>query len=335
MALLEGKTPAERNKTIVAIVLGGLALLSLSYMLFGGSSAPARKPASNNNSQRASTTAPAPSRTPIDDTVAPAGEPLDTEFLRPVNYTERPPSIPEASRNIFAYYEGPPPSAKPSPGALVVQMPTPIPTPPPNMMLASVSPSNVYARTGDFTLEVTGDKFTPAVRIEMNGTAIPTRFINAQQLSANVPASLISFEGARQISVRSPDGQLFSNVATLNVQAPPVPNYTFVGLLGKTRYNDTALLKDRSSRDLLNVQRGDMLGGRFRVTSISEREVSLIDTSLKIKHSLPLTTDGGGSNSGSAPGIPNPNAMQPNSGFPNPNQRYTPPPQGEEEDEEP
>ena len=333
MALLEGKTPAERNKTIIAIVLGGVALLSLSYMMFGGSSAPARKPAPNNNSQRV-TTAPTP-RPVIGDSAAPTTDIPDSEFLRPIIYTERPPSIPESSRNIFAYYEGPPPSAKPSPGAVVAQMPTPIPTPTPNVMLASVSPSNVYARTGDFTLEVTGDKFTPAVRIEMNGTEIPTRFINAQQLSANVPASLISFEGARQISVRSPDGQLFSNAATLNVQAPPVPNYTFVGLLGKTRYNDTALLKDRSSRDLLNVQRGDMLGGRFRVTSISEREVSLIDTSLKIKHSLPLTTDGGGTGSNVAPGVPNPNAMQPNSGFPNPNQRYTPPPQGEDEVEEP
>ncbi|HEV7843032.1 MAG TPA: hypothetical protein VGO69_05010, partial [Pyrinomonadaceae bacterium] len=97
----------------------------------------------------------------------------------------------------------------------------------------------------------------------------------------------------------------------------------FVGLLGKKGSNDTALLKDKSSRDLLNVQRGDLLGGRFRVTSISEREVALIDTNLKIKHSLPLTTDTGTATPG-APG-------QPNNGFPNPNQRYTPPPQGEED----
>jgi hypothetical protein len=322
MALLEGKTPAERNKTIAAIVLGGIALLSISYMMFGGSSAPAKKPTSNSNSPRASAS-PRP-RAPVSPTaLTPEEETLD--FLRPVVFSTTAPSIPEANRNIFAYYE-PPPAPAPTPSLLPTQLPTPTPVPP-NIMLASVSPANVYARTGDFTLEVTGDKFTPAVRIEINGTEIPTRFINAQQLSANVSGSLISFEGPRTIGVRSADGQLFSNTATLNVQAPPVPNYAFVGLLAKRSYNDTALLKDKSNRELLSVTRGDLIGGRFRVTSISEREVSVVDTSLKIKHSLPLTTDGA---SASSPGAPNPG-----NNFPNPNQRYTPPPQGDDDDDEP
>lgn len=327
MALLEGKTPAERNKTIAAIVLGGIALIAISYTLFGGSSAPAKKTTTaNSNSPRA--TASATPRPPVGTTAAPP-EVVDTEFLRPVVYTTSPPSVPEAGRNIFAYYEPPPPAPKPSPTAPVLP-PTPTPTPP-NVMLASVSPVNVYAGTGDFTLEVSGDKFTPAVRIEVNGTQLPTRFVNAQQLSAKVSGSLISFEGPRQIGVRSPDGQLFSNTATLNVQAPPKPNYIFVGLLAKPSSNDTALLKDRNSRsDLLSVQRGDLLGGRFRVTSISEREVALIDVNLKIKHSLPLTTDNNGS--GSTPGT---QPGQPATGFPNPNQRYTPPPQGDDDNDEP
>ncbi len=326
MALLEGKTPAERNKTIAAIVLGGIALISISYMLFG-SSTPAKKPTTNTNSSRAAAS-PTP-RTPVGTTALPQGEQESSlDFLRPVVYNINPPVVPEAGRNIFAYYEGPPP---PKPSASVEPTLPPTPTPiPTNVVLASVSPANVYARTGDFTLEVTGDKFTPDVRVEINGTQLPTRFINGQQLSASVSGSLISFEGPRTISVRSPDGQLFSNTATLNVQAPPTPNYTFVGLLAKRSYNDTALLKDKGSRDLLSVQRGDLLGGRFRVTSISEREIAFIDTNLKIKHSLPLTTDAGGvsSSPGSQPAAPA-------SGFPNPNQRYTPPPQGDDDDDEP
>jgi hypothetical protein len=325
MALLEGKTPAERNKTIIAIVLGGVALISMSYMLFGGSSAPAKKPGSNSNSPRA-TASPTP-RPPVALTATLPEDDL-TGFLRPVVSTNTPPAIPATGRNIFAFYEPPPPPTV-NPSAVVEPTAIPTPTPvPPNVMLVSVSPANVYARTGDFTLEVTGDKFTPELRIQINETEIPTRFINAQQLSANVSGSLISFEGPRQITVRSSDGQFFSNAATLNVQAPPTPNYIFVGLLGKARYNDTALLKDKGNRELLNVQRGDILGGRFRVTSISEREVVLTDTNLKIKHQLALTTD----SSGGPQAAPN---NVPNSGFPNPNQRYTPPPQGEEEGEEP
>jgi len=41
----------------------------------------------------------------------------------------------------------------------------------------------------------------------------------------------------------------------------------------------------------LNVQRGDVLGGRFRVNSISEREVVLVDTNLKIRHTIPFTVE--------------------------------------------
>jgi hypothetical protein len=53
-----------------------------------------------------------------------------------------------------------------------------------------------------------------------------------------------------------------------------------------------AVLQDKSNKDLLNVQRGDVLGGRFRVSSISEREIVLMDTNLKIRHTIPFTVEG-------------------------------------------
>jgi hypothetical protein len=160
-------------------------------------------------------------------------------------------------------------------------------------MVASISPSNVYARTSDFKLAVAGDKFTPQTRIYIDGRELETQYLGPQQLSATVPAAVISSEGERQITVRTPDGTLYSNPATLSVAAPPVPNYTYVGLVGGLRYNDTAILKDKSSKNLVNIQRGDTVSGRFRVTSISQREVVLLDTSLKIKHTLPLMVESG------------------------------------------
>jgi hypothetical protein len=42
----------------------------------------------------------------------------------------------------------------------------------------------------------------------------------------------------------------------------------------------------------LNIQRGDLLGGRFRVTSISEKELILVDNNLKIKHTLAFSNQG-------------------------------------------
>jgi hypothetical protein len=287
MALFEGKTPSERNKLIAAMALGALALVALSYMFFGSSSGPQRT-SNNNNNRRAGTTqttttvntrtVPTPGQVRNDAELAPP---------QPVNYEISLPSVPEAGRNIFAFYTPPPPPVKPSP------TPPPAPSPsPPSLVLSSISPTNVYARTGDFTLQIAGDKFTPQVRIYFGDAELATRFISPQQLSANVPAPLIGFEGARPISVRTSDGQLFSNTATLNVMAAPVPNYSFVGIIGDKRYSDTAILKDKNTKQLLNVQRGDVVGGRFRVTSISEREVWLTDTTLRIKHTLTFEGEG-------------------------------------------
>jgi hypothetical protein len=106
-----------------------------------------------------------------------------------------------------------------------------------------------------------------------------------------VPAAIIANPGPRQVLVRNNDGQLYSNAFTLNVQPPPLPNYNYIGIIGKPRFNDTAVLQDKGSKELVNAQRGDVIGGRFRVSSISEKEVVLIDTTLKIKHTITFTAD--------------------------------------------
>jgi hypothetical protein len=294
MALLEGKTPSERKKTIAAIVLGAVALISLAYMFLGSSSS--SKPTTAKNTKA----------TPTPQSVR------EAEGFVPqvINYELPTPSVPEAGRNIFAFYVPPPP--KPTP------VPTPVPTPPPvppSLILTSISPVNVYAHTGDFTFDVTGDKFTPETRIYIGGAELPTRFVSAQQLSAKVPAQLISYEGGREVMVRSRDGQLFSNTATLNVMPAPVPNYTYVGVLNRTGSNDTAIMKEKNGKELLNVQRGDVLGGRFRVTSISVQEVTLTDTTLNIKHKLALVGNSSGQGVGGQP-------------------RYQPPPQPPPADDE-
>src|SRR6185436_12655542 len=146
--------------------------------------------------------------------------------------------------------------------------------------------------TGDFTLEVTGDKFTSDARVTVDGRELPTRFVSPQQLSASVPASIIGNAGARQVIVRSANGKLFSNVTVLNISTAPTQNFGFIGIIGTYKRMDTAILQDKRNKEVHNVQRGDMVGGRFRVTSISEKEVVLVDANLKIRHSLPYTAEG-------------------------------------------
>jgi hypothetical protein len=286
MQITDIQNPGERKKLIWAGALGMIALVLLwwTFFGFGGSSSNkvAQRPAANVSSpgdNRVISAKPQPSPlTNVQDDIL--------ERLRPINFENSAPAVAEAKRNIFAYYEPPKPALAPS------ITPTQTPTPPPPVLLASLSPAANYARTSDFTLEVAGDKFTPQLRIVIDTSELPTRYISPQQLSATVPANLIVNAGSRQVMVRSADGKLYSNFMTLTVNDPPTPNYTYVGIIGTRRYIDTAILQDKGSKETLNVQRGDLLGGRFRVTSISEKELLLVDTNLKIKHTLPFSVSG-------------------------------------------
>ena len=272
MQLFDPNNPNEKKKMIVAAVLGLVAILVLGYILFGGGST---KPT---NRATASPT-PTPRRGPDN----PPPEEDDISVYQEIVYNGTVVGAPEADRNIFAYYVPPPPPVK--------VPPTPTPTPTPPLSVSNVSPASVFARTGDFSLQVAGDKFVPGVRIVMDGRAMTTRIISAQQVATTVPADMIANPGNRRIEVRNADGSLYSNVVSLNVTPPPVPNFTYIGLIGKPRGNDIAVLQDKNNKELVNVQRGDLVGGRFRLTSISDKELKLIDVNLKIPHTLAFSPD--------------------------------------------
>jgi hypothetical protein len=277
MQVADLSKPGEKKKLIVAGVLGLLAILFLWWTFVGFGSTPSK-----------AETRPSPSPTPRRSTVVDRGETTargnDPSIFQAVRYEPLVYNAPEAQRNIFAYYEKPP-------EVKVTQQvtPTPTPTPPPPILLASLSPSNVYARTADFTLELSGDRFTSDVRIYVDQRELPTKFKGPQQLSTTIPASMIANPGPRNIIVQTPNKSAYSNPLSFNVTAPPVPNYSYIGLLSSQTRVDVAYLQDKGSKDVLTVQRGDVMGGRFRVTSISDKEVVFVDTSLKIRHSVART----------------------------------------------
>jgi hypothetical protein len=292
MALFEGKTPAERNKMIAAIAMPLLALIFL-YNMFSGPSKP---------SAASSSPTPAVKRSPgaagrqAAAAQANAGDELASR-MTPISCCPQPYGG-EPGRNIFAFY------VKPA-APVSVNVPTPppaTPAPTPPYVLAALTPQSVFARTAAFTLQLTGDKFGPAARAYLDGQELPTQYKSMQQLSANVPATLISSPGQRSVVVRTPDGQLYSNQATLNVMQPPAPTYTYVGFLKRQRAN-TAVLKDAKG-ELYSVRQGDLVEGRFRVNDITERGVEVVDKDLNIKHTMPFVDARGlpGSAPGRAPG---------------------------------
>lgn len=293
MKLFEGKTPAERNKIIAAIALGAISFLAIVYVFFGdsifGSSKANTKPTPSPSKPKQTITA-----GPVQPSAG-GDMPIDPADLTAIRYERLLPPEPSVGRNVFAFYVPPPPTPTPPP--------TPIPVKPPDFTISTLTPSNVFARTGDFTLQVSGDKFTPEARIVLDNAPLNTRFINAQTLQAVVSASMIANDGSRMVKVIADPGKV-SNDATLVVAAPPKPNYDYVTLIGDRHYqNDVAMLKNKGgSKELISVHRGDILDRRFRITSISEAEVAVIDVTLNIKHSIPFHSDRGGAGRSSAGG---------------------------------
>lgn len=278
--------PGEKKKLVGAAVLGVVAIAVLYWVLIGFESdaptIPRPGPASPASAQQQPQRPAAQTTTRQNGTAA--AEVANLAAFRPIAYEPSSYNAPEARRNIFAYYVPPPVEVK------APSTPTPPPPKPPDVLLASVSPSNVYARTGDFKLELAGDKFTSGMRIYIDGRELPTSYKNPQQVSTTVPAAFIAAPGARQVMVRTPDNQLFSNSMQINVADPPKPNYEYVGIIGRpNRVDDVALVQERNNKNIINVLRGDILSGRFRVTSISEKELVLTDTTLKIKHTIGMS----------------------------------------------
>lgn len=334
MNFFEGKSKQERNKIIAALLLGVLALVSL-FFAFG----PSLTGGGNTTATVNVSPAPSPSasvKTAADNFALPTQEQQTFDYqTTPVVYNPGSVSTPDAGRNIFAFYE-PPPPGPPTPVPIDTPKP-PTPTPTPPMIIAMVNPQSVYAGTGAFKLEISGDKFDPSAHIYFNQSEIPTSFVNAQRLTADIPANFIASAGSGSIIVQTPDGKKYSNQVIMTVQAPPKPTFQYVGMIARKRYNnDTAYFQEQGQQMPVAARLNDIVGGRFKLISISADETVFEDVNLGFKHRVQLYRPPPGSTTSGYPNGPGqyrpynpnvPNYVPPQSvpGFPNNIPRYVPP----------
>ncbi len=216
-------------------------------------------------------------------------------------------------------------------------------------MITFINPQSVYAGSKTFRLQLTGERFTPETQILFNGSQLPTVFVSANQIYADVPANLILGEGPRQVTIVTPDPKLYSNQFLLTVQAPPRPQFEYHGIVARKRYNnDTAYIKEQGKPEVISFRLNDVVEERFKLVSISPVEVIVEDTRLGFRHKVPLIAESssGGSTPGAGRGVirggstytspvyqppvnpnPNPNIDQQNiPGIPNNIPRYNPTP---------
>lgn len=305
MELFKGKSASERNKIIAAIVLGVLAVGSLIFAFGPGLFSSGTTVAiSVSPSPRASV---APSINPGQFKMPNESERIFDYVTTPVLYSRGDYYAPDPGRNIFAFYEPPPPTPwSPTPYVIVTPKP-PTPTPTPPYLIGFVMPQSVYAGSRGFRLEVNGDMFTPDAKIYFSQALLPTTYVNPQRLTADVPANFISGSGPRQIIVQSLDGKKYSQQVMLNVQAPPTPQLLYIGMVSrKFANNDTAYFVEQGKLNAPGTvpqakRLNDVIEGRFRLMSIARNQVIVEDVNLGFRHSVQLYTPAAGTTGSGAP----------------------------------
>jgi len=90
--------------------------------------------------------------------------------------------------------------------------------PPPPPTLNTISPSSALAGQAGFTLTATGTSFTAQTVLQWNGVALPTSFVNADQLTASVTAANVANAGSYQVTAMTPGG-VSSNALVFTVAA--------------------------------------------------------------------------------------------------------------------
>lgn len=99
-----------------------------------------------------------------------------------------------------------------------VASPSPIPR------VTTISPTTIQANSPDFILTVNGSGFINSSVVRINGNNLPTTFVNATQLTAQVTSADIANPGNASITVFTPPpGGGTSNAAILQISVPPNP----------------------------------------------------------------------------------------------------------------
>jgi RHS repeat-associated protein len=95
--------------------------------------------------------------------------------------------------------------------------------------LASISPNTATAGAAAFTLTVNGTNFISASVVVWNGSNLSTSLVSATQLTAQVPATLVSVVGAVQVTVVNPapgGGASTGQTFTITTPQPVILNFS-------------------------------------------------------------------------------------------------------------
>lgn len=180
----------------------------------------------------------------------------------------------EVGRNLFDYPPPPPP-------------PPPTPAPPPTIVLNSVSPTSVYARTKPFEVVVRGSNFSLNMRLYLNGNPnfAQTVLVSDSEIKALVPQSAFERPGRLRFELKVPGQELsfFSRPLEITVLEPEDPNRLFkiIGHFTDPKGNPATVLAknggNQNNPETTIAKVDDTIFNKWKVVSINKGTMELED----------------------------------------------------------
>lgn len=110
---------------------------------------------------------------------------------------------------------------------VTVSIIAPVPAP----IVSSIEPSTVFTNADDVPLRVTGQGFTPASVIHLDGIALTTTYVDAQTLTTLVPSAALSVARTATVTVSTPaPGGGTAPALPLRIEKAPLPAPTVTAL---------------------------------------------------------------------------------------------------------
>lgn len=180
----------------------------------------------------------------------------------------------EVGRNLFDYPPPPPPE--------------PVkPPPPPTIVLNSVSPTSVYARTKPFEVVVRGSNFSLDMRLYLNGNPnfAQTILVSNSEIKALVPQSAFERPGRLRFELKVPGQELsfFSKPLEITVLEPEDPNRLFkiIGHFTDPKGNPATVLAknggNQNNPETTIAKVDDTIFSKWKVIAINKGTMELED----------------------------------------------------------
>ena len=114
-----------------------------------------------------------------------------------------------------------------NPGGLISSA-VPFDVLPNSPQITSINPSTVTVGSGAFVLRVIGQNFASSAVVNLNGSPRPTTYIDARNLSAQIPATDITSPRTINVTVTNPNLHLSNSVPLTVTSTPPKPTITLL-----------------------------------------------------------------------------------------------------------